>query len=72
MSHASTDAYRLTLEDEPSQEDLEVVQAGLNAYNESRPAVGNLQRLAVLVRNADGREGYPGRVHKLFLRKILY
>ena len=47
--------YQLTLEREPSDEDIQAVQSGLNDYNAARSGRTALQRLAAFVRDADGQ-----------------
>lgn len=48
-------SYQLTLEHDPSEEDIQVVQAGLNEYNAARSGRAVLQRLAAFVRDAQGQ-----------------
>jgi len=55
--------YRLVLEYPPSDEDVQVVQSGLNAHNLAQPGIGGMQSLAAFIRSAGGQivGGVSGR-----------
>ena len=63
MLHEPTAPYRLVLEYPPSDEDVQVVQSGLNAHNMAQPDIAGMQNLAAFIRDADGQivGGVSGR-----------
>lgn len=49
------DGYRLTIEDAPGQKDTEVVNQGLEAYDKATAGDSGNRRLAVFLRDGEGR-----------------
>jgi len=55
VSHAPAKPYRLVLEHQPEDEDVQVVQSGLNAHNMAQPGLAGMHSLAAFIRDADGQ-----------------